>query len=46
MSLPAHVWKDNKEWCLACKKSLHEIVEGNLPCTALQMFGAVWELGR
>jgi hypothetical protein len=43
MNDPKHVWEDDREWCMV---SRHEIVEKNLECPVLQMFGAVLEFGR
>lgn len=41
-----HLWYEYKEWCEACGKSRFEVVENNIHCIAMQMFSAVWELGR
>lgn len=43
-----HIWEPDRYWCMACKHSLYQIMDGMLPlpCMAMRMFSAVMERGR
>lgn len=42
---PYHCFAENRLWCVACRKSMYQIANENLPCCANRMFCAVLDLG-